>query len=985
MAQKVFWSWQDDDLTFDLNRRFLGIMDSGVYRGFDAALAAGLTLNLIHTNSGGIETKKDQTLTPRFGVIVTKQGATIREDDAITVPIESNGPYNQPRIDLVYLEHQYVDVVGGLAATYAVVRGVPADVPVAPSLPNPNIQVPIGELLLPAFAASLDAVGVVFTRYPNPAYAGDQNLMYTNRDQNVPGNKNFTSISGTGWTNAVYDPTNKWLTLALRANYYFIPAVPAMNDVNTGNSLYGELITINGDGNGPAYPMYFWNEQALWLNNTQDFICAGNRYVEPFEGFWAIQTQIHTLSNGLVSKWLIMKGGEAKNGGWNKFKATQSFDKGTVESIQTVGQLRLNKDGNLFDVDMSVTGSDPTDPYTLTRIETFQRPNFNSTGSEDGTVIRLQLIHPVPNQNIKIRHNQPAVGGFKAILTPVLGDIQVLSGAYITLVERAEGWKIVEVIDYYRNWFAFQNQLDTMKLNDLADVRVDTNNQQDDVLIYQASPSVPETERWTNKSILPIIRDRQHVFTKTQTWSGNIAAKIIPSTYPDALDTDGVIIIPKTGNHFILNILAGSSGVVYLPSQFTLLSTAVVSNPALTQTSNLSTIFQRIQKFQIGGSTFSGSVPNQIFPGDTYTVNVLGIDATVIAVIGDTPATITQKLALKVQSGIYPTGQGITASYTGTELTLTVKTAYSWVSSTVGVTTPYQKYTSVQFNSGDVSGNALIRIDRFLSGSDDGTLIAQVNMLSGTNSIPIPDAPAVAPPYTYAINSILLTSGPGARLTSIEDILFDDGSAVPVGTLLTFYVNSGETIDLDTLDHPYLYKRFDSKFWKHGQSYSDDPQDFSDSPDADEVKTGVALVHGDVITLEKRDGNVWVFLAHHSLYMRLIKALQEAVAALGDITGDAVSWNSLVDRPACYISAAGSINVPDGPSDYSFVISIPDQGTTNYQIKGAILSQGADGDFDNDVFWVYREKTTNSFRIWLRKIASSAMNIRFEWAIVRFT
>ena len=44
MSQRRYYEYKDDDDTLSLNFRYLGIINQGRYAGYDAILAAGLTL-----------------------------------------------------------------------------------------------------------------------------------------------------------------------------------------------------------------------------------------------------------------------------------------------------------------------------------------------------------------------------------------------------------------------------------------------------------------------------------------------------------------------------------------------------------------------------------------------------------------------------------------------------------------------------------------------------------------------------------------------------------------------------------------------------------------------------------------------------------------------------------------------------------------------------------------------------------------------------
>ena len=119
MAQKRFWNWKDDDYTLDLNHRELGILESGLYRGFDRhSSSAGLNLVLHHGVNGIKKVKLDTTETNSMGVWMSKQGCVITEDANITIPISANTT-SDPRIDLIVGTHQYSQTQGGLVATYS--------------------------------------------------------------------------------------------------------------------------------------------------------------------------------------------------------------------------------------------------------------------------------------------------------------------------------------------------------------------------------------------------------------------------------------------------------------------------------------------------------------------------------------------------------------------------------------------------------------------------------------------------------------------------------------------------------------------------------------------------------------------------------------------------------------------------------------------------------------------------------------------------
>lgn len=169
MSQFRFHNWQDDDSTFNLNQRLKGILPDGRYRGYEAKpFVAGMNLVLWHDVTGYKFIKQDLTSFAKVGCAVTKQGMVINETGEITIGISPN-PTASARFDLIVMEHFYEDIVGGTTATYYAIEGTP----LLPPLSDPDKQVIIGFLLVPAFCTSLTDVGVTYTQAAVPFLAGD--------------------------------------------------------------------------------------------------------------------------------------------------------------------------------------------------------------------------------------------------------------------------------------------------------------------------------------------------------------------------------------------------------------------------------------------------------------------------------------------------------------------------------------------------------------------------------------------------------------------------------------------------------------------------------------------------------------------------------------------------------------------------------------------------------------------------------------------
>ena len=193
--QKRFWNYEAEDATFDLSRAFVGITLPGVYRGFDVTLDATLVLKLTHSITGYTETSLLGVASDKRGLIVSKQGVIITEDDAETLPISVG--FAQPRIDIIIVEHEFTEVNGGTTAVYSVVQGSPGFGPVPPALPNPEKQVKIGELYIPANITALNDVGVVWTRGKIPVISGlEDNVAIRDEDNTFTESNIFSKAVG---------------------------------------------------------------------------------------------------------------------------------------------------------------------------------------------------------------------------------------------------------------------------------------------------------------------------------------------------------------------------------------------------------------------------------------------------------------------------------------------------------------------------------------------------------------------------------------------------------------------------------------------------------------------------------------------------------------------------------------------------------------------------------------------------------------------
>ena len=168
MAQYVFWNWKDDDATKALNERFLGLLPSGLYRGFDAIRNGSLTLELSNVGSSSFEfTTIDTKVREKRGMTVSNQGVVIHESDSIFLEIEPGHP-TLGRIDIIVQEHEYVYSQGASQAIYRVITGTPGTP--APPVPDPDIQIKLGEIFVPAGVTALNATGCYYEKSIAPRF-----------------------------------------------------------------------------------------------------------------------------------------------------------------------------------------------------------------------------------------------------------------------------------------------------------------------------------------------------------------------------------------------------------------------------------------------------------------------------------------------------------------------------------------------------------------------------------------------------------------------------------------------------------------------------------------------------------------------------------------------------------------------------------------------------------------------------------------------
>lgn len=167
MSQVRFIKFKDPVNSLPLNEKWVGIIPSTVYCGFDNIIdGSGLTFKLNHEITGEVFTNQNLVVTPKRGVWVTRQGVVIKEDAPIPVALDSNNGNNSIRYDLLIGRHNH-DVIypGGIAASYEIVKGG-SNNPIQPAIPNPETGTLIGVFEIQPNAQSFNNVKFIRARVP---------------------------------------------------------------------------------------------------------------------------------------------------------------------------------------------------------------------------------------------------------------------------------------------------------------------------------------------------------------------------------------------------------------------------------------------------------------------------------------------------------------------------------------------------------------------------------------------------------------------------------------------------------------------------------------------------------------------------------------------------------------------------------------------------------------------------------------------------
>lgn len=151
MSQSRLRNFQHPILSFEHNMFNLGLHSPGRYVGFDTlAKITGLTFNISHAGFDLRFISPNANNNGPIGVYMTPQGTLIQETAPIgQFTIDTNAGNTSVRYDVLYAAHDQVEIGGGGAATYIIVKG-PIGSEIKPTVPNPLKNTILGYIKIPA-------------------------------------------------------------------------------------------------------------------------------------------------------------------------------------------------------------------------------------------------------------------------------------------------------------------------------------------------------------------------------------------------------------------------------------------------------------------------------------------------------------------------------------------------------------------------------------------------------------------------------------------------------------------------------------------------------------------------------------------------------------------------------------------------------------------------------------------------------------------
>lgn len=471
MAQKRYWNWLDDDSTNAMNQRDLVINPYGLYCGFDydPDNTIGMSMRIVHTVTGHTKIKQDLTETPQLGIWKSKQGVIVTEDAPMNIPI-AVGHATLPRIDLIVARHKFITTSGGAAATYEVIQGTPNASPVAPALTHPNEQIILGSWYIPATTTALATgalpAGLGYTKVEAPDFNNNSNYMrLDNKSQTAEGVKTFNALKGKEWVFAAISgggvgSSNSFL-LTAPANFYYLDHLDddyyLMDRVTFAD---GSLLSV-----GDTHRFTVLTQQRLLLkNNTAtsgitvvtshnaDWSTTGVNdafYVEPNTLLEFVEISDYAGMTGNNRRWMCMSAGEMHKDQPNKLGHVLMAQKSYVGTWITrefgwSGAKRVSGlPSNYVEGFLDFSGA----ANELRAVQSMAGIAHTASGAEAGTVIYMRLYgNSGVACTLKHMYGGSITAGFKPFSVPNGGDLSVVEGNILVLIEDTAAWRVLQLI-----------------------------------------------------------------------------------------------------------------------------------------------------------------------------------------------------------------------------------------------------------------------------------------------------------------------------------------------------------------------------------------------------------------------------------------------------------------------------------------------------------------------------------------------------------
>lgn len=440
MAQKRYNNWQDLRLSDANNRKDAGTLPSGLYRGFDYddLASSGVTLVLKHTDTGYDETLSDGSAHTAVGLVKTKQGVMVTEDEQVSIPVTNNSGSSDPRIDLVVMQHTYVEIPGGVDAGYTVILGTPDPSPVAPALTSPLTSMILGQIYWPGGATVIGAA--TYTRAIPPAAGGGEeggaDYVLKHGTQSVVGTKKIThqlgdskAIELVGTTLTATDATNYYILESIDSDYHAVDTfdVPIIDDLTHFTVLTTQKLKLI-TGVNIRLP-YGATKMHLELWDTIEVYNIGGTY-------------------------LVIKGSEVRRDAINKMFSSIIGNKGvaTAGFVTASYRLTINNDGNYAEANVpfaSINGVGPG-AYIDLISDNSSLWDGSAANTKGGNIVVIKFTDSgVAGGHIQLQTGATPVTGYKPITFPDSVDtfVYVEEDGYIIAVENEADWAVIAVLD----------------------------------------------------------------------------------------------------------------------------------------------------------------------------------------------------------------------------------------------------------------------------------------------------------------------------------------------------------------------------------------------------------------------------------------------------------------------------------------------------------------------------------------------------------